>query len=422
MSFTSGSRWSDVVLASGAAAISRCGDFMAATALVIALQERGAGSAAVAAVLIAAMVPPVVLARWTGRLADRVDSRLILVTAGLVQSAVCLALAYASGTVAIVALLAVLGCGLALTQPTLAALLPAMVRAEDLPRASAIQQTANSIGLLVAPALAGVLVGQFGLRLPLLVDALTYLAIAGAGLVIRTRRGARTGAAEGTVPAPAFRLRSDPLLWAMTVLIGAVIAVVAGVNVGEVFLVRGELHASATAFGLLSALWLASMMIGSWLTAGRRLSDGRLGIALLITITACCAVVAACAVVPAAGWLVPLFAIGGATNGGMSVAANVLLSRRVPAGARGRAFARYGAVGNAASVVGFLLGGALLAVLPVRVLFAGAGLLGVVVAAALAVPLVRAAIADRAPAAPPTPPPGSAAASPASPAPTSRSS
>src|SRR5882724_4786651 len=74
MSFTSepASRWGDVYLATGARAVSVCGDFLAATALVLALQQRGAGSVAIAAILIAAAVPPVVLAPWTGRLADRV--------------------------------------------------------------------------------------------------------------------------------------------------------------------------------------------------------------------------------------------------------------------------------------------------------------------------------------------------------------
>ena len=60
------------------------------------------------AVLIAAAAPAVLLVRWTGRLADRVDSRLLLVATGLVQAAVCVALAFASGPVEIIALVAVL--------------------------------------------------------------------------------------------------------------------------------------------------------------------------------------------------------------------------------------------------------------------------------------------------------------------------
>jgi MFS family permease len=390
MSFTS--RWSDVYLASGARAISACGDFLAATALVLALQERGAGSAAVAAVMIAAAVPPVLLARWTGRLADRVDSRLLLVGAGLGQAAACVALASVSGTVAIVALVAALGCGLAVTQPTLAALLPAMVRAEDLPKATAFNQTAGAIGLLVAPAAGGLLVGQFGLRVPLLVDAASYLAVVAAGLLITTRRGRVT---RSDAPATALRLRSDTLLWSMIVLVGAVVAAVSAVNVAEVFLVRGELRASATVFGLLSATWLGAMMIGAWLLTRRGGSDTYFAVVLLTMLASTSLVVLLCAMVPAVGWLVPLFVIGGATNGGENVAANVLLAHRVAPDVRGRAYALYGAVTNGATVIGYLLGGALLAVLPVRPTIALAGGAALAVAAAFTVPVLRTVAADR---------------------------
>src|SRR5262245_49605051 len=131
MSFTSPDtatdRWRDVYLAAVARAVSTCGDFLAATALVLTLQQRGAGGWAVAAILLAAAVPLAVLAPLTGRLADRVDSRLLLVCTGIVQAWICLALVYASSTVAIVALVAALGTGLAITQPTLSALVPEMV-------------------------------------------------------------------------------------------------------------------------------------------------------------------------------------------------------------------------------------------------------------------------------------------------------
>ena len=176
-------------LASGARAVSSCGDFLAATALVLELQQRGAGGFAVAAVLIAAAAPPVLLVRWTGRLADRADSRFLLVATGLAQAAACVALAFVSGPAEIIALVAVLAAGLAVTQPCLSALLPSMVPAESLPRATALSQTAGSLGTMLAPALGGVLMGRFGLRVPLLADAGSYLAIAAAGRLIRTRRG-----------------------------------------------------------------------------------------------------------------------------------------------------------------------------------------------------------------------------------------
>src|SRR5438874_7297346 len=256
MSFTSApraDRWTDVHLATIARAVSTCGDYLAATALVIALQTRGAGGFAVAALLIAAAAPPTVLAPLTGRLADRVDSRRLLLVTTLAETAVCTLLAFVSATPVIIGLVVLLGCGLAVTGPTLNALIPEMVGRERLPKAMAIGQTATSIGMLIAPALGGVLVGQFGLRVPLLIDAGTYLALIVAGLAIRTRRGGvpAVRAADGRVAAPAWSMRRDPLLRSIIIVVGVVVAAVSAVNVADVFFVRQTLHASTTAYGLL---------------------------------------------------------------------------------------------------------------------------------------------------------------------------
>jgi MFS family permease len=415
MSFTS-KRWSsDVYLATGARAASSCGDLMAATALVLALQQRGQGGFAVAAILIAAAAPPVLLVRWTGRLVDQADSRLLLVATGLAQAAACAALAFATGAAEIIALVAVLACGLAVTGPALAALLPAMAAPGDLPRVTALGQTASSVGIMIAPALGGVLTGQFGLRVPLLADAASYLAIAAAGRLIRTRRGRRgrrpAPAASAPAPRPAdagqadagqapeardgaaadgWRVRGDPLLRPVIVLVGAVLAAVSLVNVAEVFFVRQDLHSTASAYGLLSTAWVGAAMAGGWLLGRRRLTDAGLGRILLGALALACLAVAVMAAVPDVGWLAPVNIIGGLGNGGLNVAAAVLLGRRAPPAARGRAFAVYSAVANGASVAGFLLGGLLLSVVSVRACIAAAGLFGLAITGVLARPLLRA--------------------------------
>jgi MFS family permease len=408
MSFTSESRWSDVGIATVARAISVCGDFLAATALLLTLQQRGAGSYAVAALLLAAAVPPVVLVRWTGRLADRVDSRLLLVVAGLAQAAVCLAMVYASNAIMLIALTTVLACGYAQTQPTLAALVPAMVRRNDLSRASALGQTANSVGMLIAPALGGVLVGQFGLRVPLLFDAASYLAIVAAGLALRTRRrgGVATNPVEAApdpvrtstgqdAPARAWRLRDDRLMWATVVLFGAVVAAVSAVNVADVFFVRGALHSTTTAYGVLTAVWTGAAMIGAWLLARLRPSDAGLARMMVGSLVVTCVAVLAVSAAPNVIVLVPLFLLGGASNGAENVVATVLLSRRTPGQFQGRAFAVYGAVGNGAGAVGVLLGGVVLDVLPVRTTIAAASVFGLIVTAVFAVPMLREAARER---------------------------
>ena len=384
-------RWPpDVYLATGARGVSACGDLMAATALVLALQERGDGGFAVAAVLVAAAAPPVLLVRWAGRLADRADSRLLLVATGLAQAAACLALAFASGPAEIIALVAVLACGLAVTGPVLAALLPEMASAQDLPQVTALGQTASSLGIMIAPALGGVLTGQFGLRVPLLADAASYLAIAAAGQLIRTRRGRRPAPARPAADS-GWRVRHDPLLRPAVVMVGAVLAAVSMVNVAEVFFIRQDLHSSAGVYGLLSTAWVAAAMAGSWLLGHRSPGDAALVVILLGGLAVACLAVAVMAVVPDAGWLLPVFVTGGLGNGSINVAAAVLLGRRAPAAARGHAFAVYGAVTNGASVTGYLVAGLVLDVVPVRSCIAAAGLFGLGATAAFARPALRAA-------------------------------
>ncbi|MGW9192258.1 MFS transporter [Micromonospora chersina] len=404
MSFTSGpSRWPDVWLATAARGISSCGDFLAASALTLALQSAGAGGLAVSGLLLAATLPLVALAPLTGRLADRVDSRVLLVTAGLGQAAICLALAYAGHPALVIALVALLAAGLAVTQPVLAALVPAMVRAEDLPRAGALNQTAGTLGALAGPALAGLLVGQFGTRVPLLVDAVSYLALVAAGLLIRTRRGGRrptVPAAGAAAPTPAWRFRGDPLLLVMVGSLAAVVAAVGAINVIEVFFIRETLHSSTTVYGLVTGAWTLGIVVGGWLFArlARRLTDdGALLGAGLVLLGGCCLAVLASAAVPAAWLLVPIWLAGGVGNGGDNVFNNLLLARRVPEVARGRAFAIFGAAVQGAGMGGYLIGGLLLEVAAPRPLVAGCGVAGVLVVVASAWPVRRAVRAERAP-------------------------
>ncbi|KOX14950.1 MFS transporter [Micromonospora sp. NRRL B-16802] len=421
MSFTTGeSRWSDVWLAATARGTTICGDFLAATALALALQNAGAGGLAVSGLLLAATLPLVVLAPLAGRLADRVDSRTLLVAVGLAQAAICTMLAVATHPVLVIGLVALLACGLAVTQPCLAALLPAMVRPGDLPRASAITQTAVSLGALGGPVLAGLLVGQFGTRVPLLVDAATYLALVVAGLLLRTRRGGRPATAtppelptaqvqavppaakRATGTAEGWRIRRDPLMVVMVACIAVVITAIGGINVIEVFFIRETLNGSATMYGLVGAAWMAGLLPGGWFAARlvRRLDDdGALVRGVLVTLAGCSLMVLLASTVPTATLLVPLWLVAGAANGAQNVFANLLTARRAPESMRARAYASYGAAVQGGSMTGYLLGGLLLTVVSPRPLIAAAGAAGLLVALAF-VPVVaravrRPAIEDR---------------------------
>lgn len=386
------SRWSDVHLSAVARGISFGGDLLAATTLTLALQSAGAGGPAVSALVLATFLPLVMLAPLTGRLVDRVDSRLLLVTVGLAQVTVATALAYAGRLAVIVALVGLLSCGLAVTQPVLAALLPAMVHQDDLPQAVGITKNATSIAALAAPGLAGFMVGQFGARVPLLVNAASYLAIVAAGLLIRTRHGGtRTPTGAGpSGPDQRRGLTQDPLLRTMTLAVAGTLTGVSAINVIAVFFVRDTLGASATMYGLVTTTWTAGLLGGTWLlsrTIRRVRSDATLVRSALAMLAGTSAVILAAAAVPSAFWMLPLWVVGGALNGGQSVICNVVIGRRVAPELRGRAFATYTAAAQGTSMVGYFTGGQLLELVSPRPLVAFTGLAGVLTAALFMIPL-----------------------------------
>ncbi len=378
-------------LASAAKAISYCGDFLAATTLALALQARGDNGYGVAALLMAAALPMAILGPLGGRLADRVDSRALLVTTGPGQAVVCALLASTDHPAAIVALVAVLSAGLAVTQPTLSALVPDMVGPENLPKAMSISQTAGALGMLAGPALGGVLVGTYGVRLPLWLDAASFLALVAAGLSIRTRRGGRVtppaSAAPTTTDSP-WRLRGDRLLVTLLVAVASVIAAVTAVHVVEVFFVRDTLGAPESMYGALETVWTLGVLAGAWPFGRVRGGDHGFVITMLLALTGLSLVVLVSAGVPTAGWLLPLYLGGGALNAGLNVLSGVVLGRRVPAAVRGRVFGTFAGVCNAANMIGYAVGGALMPLAPPRAIIAGTGIAGLLVGAAFLVPLV----------------------------------
>jgi len=324
------------------------------------------------------------------------------VSLGLLQVAICTLLAFATSVYAIVGLVTALSAAVSFTAPALSALTPAMVGRDNLAKASGIMQTAVMAGNLLAPALGGVLVGRFGPHIPLLIDAGTCLAVPAAGLLLRTRR--RGGVSNNEAPEPVsaetvtWSIWRDPLVRPLVMLFGAVIGAVVAVNVVDVFFVRGTLHASATMYGLLSALWMAGMLGGTVLFSRLKPADGRSARHLLIVLAGTSGVVAVVGLVPSISWVLPLWIIGGLTNGGENVLTGVLLGRRAPDTARGRAFATFGAVANGATAIGLIAGGLLLTVASPRPIIIGTGLAGLLVIVPFVLPVLRAARRDETPA------------------------
>ena len=393
------------MIAASANGISYTGDYLAITALLLAIQAAGDRGTGVAWLWIATSLPIAVLAPIAGRLVDRVDSRALLVSVGAAQTLCCLCLAFTTSAGIRIGLVALLAAGLAVTSTTFAALVPAMAGREHLGRAVAVTQTATSAGALAGPALAGILYSVGGPRLSLLIDTGSYLAITLAGLAISTRRNARqasvdrgggpagtTAVVAGSQPAYShgWRLVDDRLLVPVFALFGLALCAVSAINVAEVFFVRGRLHAPAGAFGAVAAVWMAALLVGAWLVPRWSRSDAVLARALVVAVGLESVAILVAGSVPTVGWYAVLCCLGGLGNGALGSAIVVLIGRRTPAAALGRAHSIRIGVANVASLFGFSVGGALVDRIPAGQVISGCGAVGLLVAGVLAAPVLLA--------------------------------
>ena len=391
MSFTSPSRRRDLWIAVLGRAVSLFGDEAAVFALTLRLNAHGSAPWAIAGLLVAGLAPLVVLAPLAGRLVDGHDSRTLLVIAGAAQAIACSALVSVTSIVPTLILVAALGCGQAVVGATWQALLPAIVGDESLPRALGLSQAAGQVSIIAAPALAGLLTGRYGARVPLLIDACSFVAMVIAALVVHTRRiPSRVEPADRDDRGGFAILRAEPVLLPMTVLLALFIVLGAMVNVVEVFLVRDTLHASSGWYGTVAALWGVGLIVGS-LLAGRLRGPVRLTRALLAACAVLSIAVGSYSVAPAVGWLAPAAVIGGFANGVLNLCSGALIILRTPSEVRGRISATLSGVTSGALIGAYALGGALAVVLTPREIFLAAGCLGVLSPMALGRMLIRSA-------------------------------
>ena len=376
---------------------SQFGDEVALVALTLRLQSSGAHPYLVAVLLAAGLVPMIAAARPAGRVADSVDSRRVLVTASVAQACCCVPLIFVHQVAAMVALVALVGTGAAFSQATWQALIPRVAGEENIGAATALQQAAFTVSLVLAPAVAGILAGAFGAGVPLALDAVTFGAMAVAALAVRTRRGGvaphgaaaphRAAAPRGTARRERASgwaaLRRDPLLAPLIVGLAAFVLLGLMVNVFGVFLVRETLHASAAWYGGLEAITMAGLA-GGVLACARIGTDAGRARAVAAGAALMSLGMLGYGTAPAVLVLVPLSVLTGMGNGMVNVCVATLVTTRTEERMRGRVAAAMGAILNTASVGSLAAGGALAAVLAPRQVYLLAGALGCAVTAVLA--------------------------------------
>ena len=388
MSFRS--RQHDVPFVIVAKSLSWLGDLVAEVALVLRLQTHGAGASAVAALLIANALPIVLLSGVVGRLVDRFDNQRLLVASSFGQALVCAVLANVTATPALLALVAVLGAGQAVNAACWQTMLATIAEGDALTRAIGHTQAGRTIAGIAAPALGGLLVGLYGARVPLLLDAAAYVLVTCIALLITTRR-LLAPASEGARPRGGVAIvRADGVLRPLFILIGLFVLLGSMVNVVEVFLVRVTLGASTTWYGIVGAALSAGALVGA-LCGSRFRGVNGLARGFVASCIALALAIIAVGLAPTVLWVLPAAMALGMTNGVLNVTLASLAMSRTSADERGRVSALLSGLASGTQILAFAAGGALASVFEPRTIFVAAGVLGVCVPLALGPGLIRTA-------------------------------
>jgi len=352
----------------GAVFLSALGDWLALTALALHLEETTGSGLAVSALFIALWSPLVVFAGPVGLLADRFDSRRVVVLASITQAVVATALAFTGSLGPLLVLTVLLGTANAVSQPAEFALIPTVVTEARLPIANAHVETARFAGFAAGPLLGGILVGAGGTRLPLLVNAASFLAIAAAVALVRQRTGRTTKAADeplGRARDGIVFLSGDRILRVVMLVAFASLLFMTASAPAEVFFAKEFLEVGDAGFGALWTSWFAGMAVGGLLLA-RRVSTRALAGAALVAIIVQSVGLAAPTIPLVFSFALACYVVGGAAHGTKNVLIRTLLHQRVPARLHGRAFAAYNALRNGAEMVALVLGGLLIAAIGAR--------------------------------------------------------
>ena len=367
----------DLRLLAGAAGVSALGDFMAVFPLILHVQQSTGSAFAVSALVFALWGPVVLAAGLAGAIVDRFENRALLIVVSFAQAAVVAGMvAGADELWALLPLMALLGFGVAVSQPAEFALVPAAAAGGDVARANGLMETVRSLGFTAGPLVGGALGAAGLLRLALAINALSFVVVGVTALVLRARRQPEPAGHGESVRARdgfAFLFRQRDLAIAL----GGAVAALAVFSISvtaEPFFVTEVLHGGPLAYGILLTSWTLGMAAGSGALA-HRVPRASLAVGGLAAVTLQGAGIAGAAVSPVLWMALIGFVLGGVAHGVKNAVLRTLIHERVPEALRGRAFAAYNGARNGAELGALALGGIAVAAFGPRtaLLIAGVG-------------------------------------------------
>jgi MFS family permease len=370
------------------ALISPTGDAMATTALILHVQRTAGTGTAVAALLFAEALPPL-LSPLTGTIADRArDPRKLTAVCLLAQAAVVGIIAMTLPALALIAALVFARATFdAVVAPAISAMVPGVVDDANLQRANGLLTGAREIGAVIGPPLAGLLFAIANSpRVALYVDSAAALVVALPAIAARSQDTTATWRAD--VRDGLRYVWRTPAVRAIAIGFWVVVLASAADDLILAFLGQRDLHASPFAIGVLLAAASVGLIVGLPLVGPAvRVARGLVPAAVLGMVIASFGNLAT-AVAPTIALAFAAQAVRGVGIPMLDTSVRTFIQRETPPALLGRTLANvYGGVGVAAAL-GYLYGGPFLDATSPRVAFAAVGI-GGFLGAGLTAALVR---------------------------------
>ena len=221
--------------------------------------------------------PYALLGLFGGALADRMDHRktLIATQVALALCSTIIAILTLTNTVVLweaYAIAAMRGLSLVLNNPSRQAFIFQMVGREELPNAIALNSSLANATRILGPGIGGILIAAFGVGVCFAIDALSYVAVIIALLLMRVdelmkqEQGRRTTMWTSVVEGLRYVRETPPLRIAL-IMFTVIAMVCINFSVLLPLLASDTLHAGAEVYGLLTACFGAGALAGALISA-----------------------------------------------------------------------------------------------------------------------------------------------------------
>jgi MFS family permease len=373
---------------------SALGTGVAYVALLLIAYQRFHSPWAIALVLLADYVPPMLLSPLFGAAADRWSRRNCAVIADTARAIAYIGIAFVHGIAPTVAFAFLAGTGTALFKPSIMASLPSLVDRARLSQATALYGALTEVGYTVGPGIAAVCLVFSGPAPLLAANGITF-GISAA--LLATLSFGSHDVPDGERPVERASLLREardgigvvmriPTVRAVILCTSAMIFMAGFINVSELIFVN-QLHGGHVGYAILVTVSGIGIAVGSM--AGKSGGDlRRLTTRYLAGITLFAAALLAASASPVLVGVIVAFGVGGVGNGMVIVYQRLILQRVVDERLLGRVFGMQAASDGAAFAASFAFTALILSVVSPRPLFAAAGA-GSAIVAAVAFKILR---------------------------------